>query len=215
MNNFSSKKPVIVIGGGGHASVIVDMLKQQKRDIAAIISPDDTSARKTFQGMDILKKDEDVLRFNQDEVVLINGVGVLPGSNSRAKLNNYFKRLGYTFEILVADTAYVSPYAVLHEGVQVFPGATIQPGVVIHAHTVVNTRAIIEHDVKLGECNFVAPGAIVCGQCSTDVNVFIGAGATVIQNIELGAGAMVMANALVTENILPHQKVYAARAIIR
>lgn len=215
MSNCSSKKPVVVIGGGGHASVIVDMLRQQKREIVAIISPGETSIRAVFQEIEILKRDEDILRFYQDDVVLINGVGALPGSVGRAKLNKYFKNLGYTFETLVADTAYVSPYAVLHEGVQIFPGAIIQTGAVIGAHTVINTRAVIEHDVKLGECNFVAPGAVVCGQCITDENVFIGAGATVIQNIELGAGATIMANALVTENILPHQKVYAARAIIR
>lgn len=208
-------KPIVVIGGGGHASVIVDILRQQKRDIVAIISPDDISSRNIFQGIECLKRDDDILRFNQKEVLLVNGVGTLPGSVIRAKLNEYYKKLGYSFETLVADTAYVSQYAKLHEGVQIFPGAIIQPGAIIFAHTIINTRAIIEHDTRLGENNFVAPGAIICGQCITDENVFIGAGATVIQNINIGANATVMANALVAEDILPYQKVYAARAITR
>ncbi|KNC91469.1 NeuD/PglB/VioB family sugar acetyltransferase [Trabulsiella odontotermitis] len=215
MNNRSSIKPIVVIGGGGHASVIVDILKQQKREIAAIISPDDVSGRKVFKDIDILQHDADISLFKQEDVVLINGIGALPGSAVRMKVNEFFKNRGYTFETLVADTAYVSPYAILSEGVQIFHGAIVQPGAVIQSHSVINTRAVIEHDVKLGEYNFVSPGAVVCGQCRTDANVFIGAGATVIQNIKLGAGSAIMANALVTENILPNQKVYAARAVIR
>ncbi|KFB98278.1 putative transferase [Trabulsiella guamensis ATCC 49490] len=215
MNDRPSTKPIVVIGGGGHASVIVDILKQQKRDIAAIISPDDVSGRKVFDNIHVLKCDDDISCFHQNDVVLVNGIGALPGSAIRRKVNEFFKNKGYSFETLVADTAFVSPYAVLFEGVQIFPGAIVQPGVIIHSHSVINTRAVIEHDVELGEYNFVSPGAVVCGQCKTGENVFIGAGATVIQNINLGASSAVMANALVTENLLPNQKVYAARAVIR
>ena len=215
MSNNPLQKPIILIGGGGHASVIVDILKRQKREILAVISPDDTSQRKVFEGINVLQNDTDVFKYKKEDIFLINGIGKLPGSELRLKVNSTFKKQGYLFETIISDTASVSPYAILEEGVQVFPGVIINAGAKIGCDTVINTRAIIEHDVMIGENNFISPGAIICGQCKTGNNVYVGAGATVIQNIELGADSSVMANALVTANIAIKQKVYAARAIIK
>lgn len=215
MNDHVSKKPLIIIGGGGHASIIVDILRQQKRDILAIISPDDVTKRKVYAGIDIFESDNDITRFKPESVRLINGIGALPGSEIRHKVNLFFEKMGYAFETIIADNAYVSPFAFLDEGVQIFPGAIIQPGSHISAHTVINTRATIEHDVFLGAYNVISPGAIICGQCKTEEHVFIGAGATVIQNIEIGSRAAIMANALVTKNVKSHQKIYAPRAMVR
>ncbi|WP_433640179.1 acetyltransferase [Kluyvera georgiana] len=215
MNNNISDKPLVIIGGGGHASVIVDMLKQQKRDIVAIISPDDVTKRNVYTGIDVLTNDNEIVRFKPEDVRLVNGIGALPGSEIRYKVNLFFKRMGYTFETIVADNAYVSSFSFLEEGVQIFPGAIVQTGSHIGAHTIINTRATIEHDVLLGAYNSISPGVIICGQCKTEEHVFIGAGATVIQNIEIGSRATIMANTLVTENVQPQQKIYAPRALVR
>lgn len=215
MNDNVKKKPLVIIGGGGHASVIVDILKKQKREIIGIISPDDITQRKIYSGIDVYSNDTEISRFQPKDIRLINGIGALPGSEIRYKVNLRFERMGYSFETIIADNAYVSPFSFLEEGVQIFPGAIIQPGSYIGAHTVINTRAIIEHDVSLGAYNVISPGAIVCGQCKTEEHVFIGAGATVIQNIEIGSRASIMANALVAENIRSQEKVYAPRATVR
>ncbi|WP_336240150.1 acetyltransferase [Citrobacter werkmanii] len=215
MNDNLQKKPLVIIGGGGHASVIVDILKKQKREIIAIISPDDITQRKVYSGIDVFSNDNEISRFQPEDIRLINGIGALPGSEIRYKVNLRFEKMGYSFETIVADNAYVSPFAFLEEGVQIFPGAIIQPGSHIGAHTIINTRAVIEHDVSLGAYNVISPGAIICGQCKTEEHVFIGASATVIQNIEIGSRAAIMANALVAENIRSQQKVYAPRATVR
>lgn len=214
VNDSVANKPVVVIGGGGHASVIVDILKQQKREVVGIFSPDNPHQRKVFDGIQVFKNDSEISFFKKEDVVLANGIGSLPGSDLKEKVNVFFKKKGYKFETIIANTAIVSPYAVLEEGVQIFSGAVIQPGVYISCHTVINTRAVIEHDTFLGAYNFISPGAVICGQCKTGERVFVGAGATVIQNVELSAGSAIMANALATQNTLPHQKVYAPRAVI-
>ncbi|EES1794492.1 acetyltransferase [Escherichia coli] len=215
MNDNLQRKPLVIIGGGGHASVIVDILKRQKREIVAIISPDDITQRKVYSGINVFSNDNEIFRFQPKDIRLINGIGALPDSEVRYKVNLYFEKMGYSFETIVADNAYVSPFAFLEEGVQIFPGAIIQPGTHIGAHTIINTRVVIEHDVSLGAYNVISPGAIICGQCKTEERVFIGAGAIVIQNIEIGSRAAIMANALVAENIHPQQKVYASRGIVR
>jgi len=215
VNNADRQKNVILIGGGGHASVIADILKQQHRDIKAIVSTVDVSSRRIFDGIDVLSHDDDIAKFDPKKVSLVNCIGVLPGSGIKKTVNEKYLAKGYVFETVVADGAYVSPYAVLAPGVQVFTGAVIQAGAVIGSHTVINTGAIIEHDSRIGSYNFVAPRAVICGQCETEDDVFVGVNATIIQNIRLGKGTVVTAGALVTRHTLPEQKVYAQRSVLR
>jgi hypothetical protein len=76
-----------MIGGGGHASVLAEILLTQGRDILAVISPEDVSQRYVFKGIAILEKDEDILRFDKDKILLVNGIGMMPKSGFKKKIN--------------------------------------------------------------------------------------------------------------------------------
>ncbi|AAW84639.1 sialic acid biosynthesis protein NeuD [Aliivibrio fischeri ES114] len=213
--NSSESKSLVVIGGGGHASVLVDILRSQQREILAIVSPENISQRRIFSGITHLKNDDDILRFSPDSVNLVNGVGMLPKSGLKRKLNEYFLSLGYTFETVISDSAQVSSFAEIEQGAQVFSGAIIQAGVVIDAHTIINSGVIIEHDCHIGEYNHIAPKATLCGQVTTHSNVYVGANATVIQNITLEQGSIVGAGAIVTKNISSEQICYPSRSVLK
>ena len=203
-------KPLIIIGGGGHASVLVDILRAQKRNILAVICPDDISVRRVFSGIPHYKSDEDVLNFSTEDVLLVNGIGMLPRSCLKRNVNERFEALGFEFETVIASSAEISEFAQLENGSQVFAGAIVQAGVKIGRHSVVNTGAIIEHDCDIGEHNHIAPSAILCGQVTTGDNVYIGAGATVIQNLNLGRGCIVGAGATILKNVEKNVLVYSS-----
>jgi len=208
-------KPIVLIGGGGHASVITDILKQQHREIVAIISPDDIGKRSVFDGIPQLYNDNDIDKFNPSEVLLVNCIGVLPGSLTKKKVNEQYLAKGYSFETIIADNAYVSPYAVLGPGVQILTGVIVHAGVFIDSHSVVNTGAVIEHDTHIGTYNFIAPRVVICGQCRIENDVFIGANATVIQNIIISDRNIITANSVVVKNTLPDQKINSCRLITK
>ena len=147
--------------------------------------------------------------------MLINCIGALPGAVIKKRVNEYYLSKGYYFETVIADTAYVSPHAILKSGVQIFPGAIIQAGVIIDEHSVINSGAVVEHDSYIGRYNFIAPRAVICGQCKTEDDVFIGANATVVQNIQLGKETIITAGALVVQDTTCGQKVSAQRSVIR
>lgn len=214
MNN-TKLKPLVVIGGGGHASVLVDILRSQQREILAIVSLEDISQRRVFSGLIHLKNDDDVLGFSPDSVHLVNALGMLPRSQLKCKLNEYFLSLGYSFETVISDSAQVSSFAEIEQGAQIFSGAIIQAGAVIGAHTIINSGVIIEHDSHIGEYNHIAPKATLCGQVTTHNNVYIGASATVIQNITLEQGSIVGAGAIVTKNISSEQICYPSRSVLK
>ncbi|WP_102524005.1 acetyltransferase [Vibrio tapetis] len=208
-------KPLIIIGGGGHASVLVDILRMQGRNIVAIVSPDDPNRRTVFKGLTRFRNDDDVFQFSNEDVLLVNGIGVLPNSDFKQKLNQYYLAHGYQFETVIAETAQVSPYATVEAGAQVFAGAIIQAGARIASHVVINSGAIIEHDCCIGEYNHIAPNATLCGQVETEKNVFIGANATVIQGIKLAQHAVVGAGAVVIRNLLAGETCYPSRVTVK
>ncbi|SHO57609.1 acetyltransferase [Vibrio quintilis] len=207
--------PLVLIGGGGHASVLADILLRQQRNILAVISPDDISGRAVFRGITHYQQDDDVLQFQPDQVRLVNGIGMIPGSDIKKLLNQYYLSLGYRFETVIASEAVISPYATISDGAQIFPGAIIQAGTVIGQHSVINTGVIIEHDCCIGDYNHIAPGSTVCGQVETETDVFVGAGATIIQNLKLKHQAVVGAGAVLTKSLAGTEIAYPARAVIK
>jgi sugar O-acyltransferase (sialic acid O-acetyltransferase NeuD family) len=212
--NDQKIKPLIIIGGGGHASILVDILRSQNRQILALISPADVSSRTVFSGIPQFKNDEEIHDFSPKEVLLVNGIGMLPRSNLKRKINEYFISLGYHFESVIADSAIVSRYAHLGDGVQVFPGSIIQTGAIIGDHSIINSGVIIEHDANIGRYNHIAPRTVICGQSLTQEDVFVGAGATVIQNIMIAEQAIVAAGAIVTASMPISSICYPTRAKI-
>jgi acetyltransferase EpsM len=72
---------------------------------------------------------------------------------------------------------------------------------------VVNTGAIIEHDVRVGSLAIVSPGATVGGGAVLDEDCFIGLGATIRDHVTVGLGAMVGMGAVVVKDVCAGQVV--------
>lgn len=207
----SKQKPIILIGGGGHASILADILLGQGRTIGAIISPDDLSSRPIFTGIPQLHSDQDIHRYSPQEVELVNGIGMLPRSDLKKKLNNFYLDAGYRFATVISDSAEVSPNAKLSDGVQILSQALIQTGAVIGPHTIINSRALVEHDCKIGSYNHAAPGALICGQVETGTNVYIGAGAVIFQNLIIGDNSIIGAGTTLNTSLPQDSITYPAR----
>jgi sugar O-acyltransferase (sialic acid O-acetyltransferase NeuD family) len=204
-----------MIGGGGHASVLADILVSQGREILAVVSPDDIRQRSVFKGMTQLRNDDDVFAFHKNEVLLVNGIGMMPKSDVKRKINEHFLSLGYQFETVIADSAFVSSKSIIEPGAQILPMAIVQTGATVGRHTVVNTGALVEHDCCIGAYNHIAPKATLCGQVKTEDNVYIGAGSTIIQGISIGRGSIVGAGASINQSLEVNTIAYPARVTIK
>lgn len=204
-------KPLIVLGAGGHAAVLVDILKQQKREIIAIVTPDLMQRVPIFDGIKVISQDDDVLKFEPEAILLVNGIGSMPGSKVREDIYKNFIDKGYYFETVVSDNAVVSDYAVLQNGAQVMAGAIIQTGAAIGANSIINTSAIIEHDCKIDCHNHIAPAATLSGSVKTGPRVHIGTGANIIQLVTIGADVVIGAGTTITKDVDKNTMCYPAR----
>lgn len=207
-------KPIIVLGAGGHASVLVDMLRSQGVVPLALVASAAGAPRAVLANIPLWHHEEKILAHRPDEVVLVNGIGSLPGNPLRATLFARYRDLGYRFASVVSAQAIVSDYAVLEEGSQVMAGAIIQAGTRIGANSIINSGAIVDHDCHIGSNNHVAPGAVLSGGVVTGERVHIGTGAAVIQGISIGTDAVVGAGATLTRSLGAKQITYVARGSV-
>lgn len=207
-------KPFVILGGGGHARVLVDILLAQDASIECLVAPELQKAEE-FLGIAHHREDEHILSYAPDTIMVVNGVGILPNAGDlRTKLFVRFKHAGYSFAQITANSAVVSRYAELAEGVQVFPGAILN-GCVVGENSIINTGAIIEHDVRIGSNCHVAPGAVICGDARIGKHVHIGAGATVIQGVSIADGAIIGAGSVVTKDIPAGAVHYPAKSFLK
>ncbi|OLQ86150.1 shikimate dehydrogenase [Vibrio panuliri] len=209
-------RPIVLIGGGGHASVLADILMCQGKKIVAVIAPDEISERSIFAqllrgGAVHYRQDSDIKQFAPTSVYLVNGLGMMPKSKIRKNLTKQFLSQGYEFAQVICDSAKISSFSRLDEGVQVLGGAIIHAESIIGAHSIINSGALIEHDCNVGEYNHIAPRAILCGKVVTSESVFVGAGATIIQNVNISRNAVVGAGVTITRTVLQDQVCYPCR----
>ena len=201
---MTNSKPLVIIGAGGHASVLLDILKQQKRNIIAYVSPETAANKGLFAGIKHLQKDEDISQFTPEQIELINGIGHMPKSQLRAKIYQKFSNLGYQFSGVIADSAIISSKATVASCAQVLAGAIVQVGCVIGANSIINTGAIIEHDTLIEANVHMAPKTLVCGTSKIGQACFVGAGATIINNINVGEHSVIAAGTCIVKNMPSH-----------
>lgn len=83
-------------------------------------------------------------------------------------------------------------------------------GVVVHSRTRIGRRVTIMHQVTLGEKSLADEG----GFPTIGDDVFIGAGAKVLGRVNIGCGAIIGANAVVTRDVPPGSTVVGFNRVL-
>ena len=196
-----SERSLIIIGAGGHARVLIDTLQLTGKSILGVVDKGHAAHSTGPSGLAILGDDEAVDRFAPDAVLLVNGVGTVKTTAQRDAIYRRFLAKGFHFATVVHPSAVISNSATLGEGVQVMAGCVIQAGASIGANSLINTRASIDHDCRIGETVHIAPGATLSGTVTVGDETHIGTGAVVIQGITIGRHCLVAAGAVVYRDL--------------
>ncbi|MFI6297381.1 gamma carbonic anhydrase family protein [Nonomuraea sp. NPDC050790] len=109
------------------------------------------------------------------------------------------------FEPVVDESAYVAPNATLVGQVRVGPRARVMYGAVLDAEdaaievgecSIICENAVLRGGVSLGDHVFVGPQATLLG-CRVERCAYLATGVTLLQEAEIGAGAVVAIGAAV------------------
>jgi len=197
---MSKKLPVIIIGSGGHASVLIEILQILNQTIIGVADPFKEIGTEVGD-VTVIGGDDVITKYSKEKVLLVNGVGSIPGSTQRLDVSVRFRSLGYEFASVISPSAILSSNASVDEGVQIMPGVIVQPHVKIGLDSIINTGSIIEHDCIIGKSCHIAPGSIFSGGVILGDRVHVGTGATVVQNIKIGSGSVIGAGSLVLNDV--------------
>jgi len=194
-------RPIIIIGAGGHLKVIIDVARLLGYEILFATDIDASLHGTTIMGVKIAGDDDSISAFDPSDVYLANGVGIVNGTGPRRRIFEEWTTSGYQFPSLLHPNAVVADTVIIEEGVQCMAGSVVQPGVRLGKNTVINTRASIDHDCRIGEHCFIGPGVITGGGVNIQAGSFIGTGATISPNVVIGEDSFVGAGSVVIRNL--------------
>jgi sugar O-acyltransferase (sialic acid O-acetyltransferase NeuD family) len=196
-------RPVIIIGSGGHAAVIADALLSASETVIGFTDPDTSRHGTRICGLPVLGGDSALVSADPQKVFLANGIGGTGADATKGLRRNVQHRLeslGWTFTTVRHPSAVVSRFAHVDAGAQLLARVVVQPGARVGRGCIVNTGAIVEHDVVLGEFTHVSCGATLCGDVHVGESSHIGAGAVVRQGVRLGQDSVVGAGAVMLQS---------------
>jgi sugar O-acyltransferase (sialic acid O-acetyltransferase NeuD family) len=192
--------PLLLLGAGGHAKVLVSSILRTSQIILGVVTPELT-AGSNYLGLPVIGEDGDIAVYAPRDVLLINGVGSLPGQQRRCSLYKTMRARGYRFGKVVDPTSIVATNVILGEGIQVMAGSILQPGCQIGLNSIINTGSLIDHDCVIGDHCHIAPGVTLSGDVNVGNYVHIGTGAQVIQGVRIGDHAVIAAGTTVYKDV--------------
>ena len=170
----------IMIGGGGQCRSMMHIVKGLGYDIVGIVDGKQYLGQKV-DGAEIIYTDEDIENLTHYKMII--SIGITPRA-AEARKNMYLrlKDMGVMPEAIISRCALM--LADYCEGVLVHDFAYCAPGSVIGDNTIINTGAVVEHDVVIGRHCHIAPNATVIGGVKICDDVIVGAGSVVLRDID-------------------------------
>jgi acetyltransferase EpsM len=183
---------VLIFGNGGHARVVRDALIASGRAVIACLDRADEHRAHAYPGS-----------------VAVVAVG---DPRLRAAIVERITATfdGLRFTIAVHPTAIVAQDVTIGPGSVVMAGAVLNPGVVVSAHAIVNTRAVLDHDTRVGAFASVGPGSLCAGGVTLEDHVQIGMGAILLPGTHVGRNTVVGAGSLVLKDLPPDVTAYGS-----
>jgi len=122
----------------------------------------------------------------------------------RSELSDLFRHeYGLKPLSLIHPTAFVCPTAKIIDPIFIMPRAVINSYVSIQSDCIINTNAVVDHEVTIGRGVHVMGSAAITGRCSLHAFATIGTNATVLPDLVVGESSFVGAGAVVAKNVEP------------
>jgi sugar O-acyltransferase (sialic acid O-acetyltransferase NeuD family) len=198
---------LIVIGAATPTIIrIVDDINaagEQKFRIVGFLDSAHAQLGREFFGFKIIGGFDEVEKFRNDEVVLINTIAGTV--KDRVETTEHFLSRGYYFTNIVHPNVNTK-YVTMGLGNLIYENALIQPFVTIGNHCVVSSNSGIAHESSIGDYCFVGPASYICGKVEIAEKVYIGTGAKILPRLKIGRGAQIGSCTLVNKPVPEGQR---------
>ena len=192
---------LILIGAGGHAKSCIDVIEQEgKYKIVGLVGLEKELGL-TVNGYDVTGTDSELSNLAKKSAFAIIAIGQIHSPNLRIKLLNKAIGAGFKIASSISPFAYISPYAEIGPGTIVMHGVVINSGVRIGSNCIINSRALIEHDVNISNNCHISTGALINGNVSIGEGSFIGSGSVIKEGVSVGDNSIVKMSSSVLSDL--------------
>lgn len=194
------KKKLLIIGSGGHAKSCINVIESIKG--VKIIGIIDNTKKKKLGKYKVICNLNNISKIKKMTKNLVLGVGGIKNKLIREKIFNKYKKLGFTFPILISRHSVVSKETKIDEGTIIFNHVYINIGAKIGKNCIINNKSLIEHDALIGDHCHISTGVIVNGGCKVGSGSFIGTGSVLRDNINLKKKSFIKMGTILKKDIL-------------
>lgn len=182
---------LIIIGASGHGKVVADIAKLSGyRDIVFL---DNNLEIKECAGYPVSGPDTMVKDLEGDLFIAVGNAEI------RRRLMD--READRSFPVLIHPSAVIAEGVKIGDGTVVMAGAVVNPDTKIGKGCIVNTSSSIDHDCVVEDFSHIAVGAHLCGTVHVGKGTWVGAGATVSNNVNICGSCMIGAGAVVIKDI--------------
>lgn len=195
------KIDLIVIGLGGHSNVIINILERDYGSKFKILGYVDKEKKDT--NLTYLGNDEHLVEIFQKGICenVIIGIGKTYINSKREEIIRNLLEIGFKFPKIISKKSIINKNVEIKEGTQVLDNVVVNCNSIIGRFCILNTSALVEHDVFIDDNTHIGPNAVVCGGTNIGKNCFVGANSTIIQNIKIADNVLIGAGGVVIKDI--------------
>ena len=185
---------MILYGARGYAKVIYDLILSNNKLLEYLVDDDPPIS---FPHHLPIYLPSDKLVQGKEMIIAIGD------NNIREVISKQIGSL-CNFVNMIHNTAYISRFTTLGEGVVVMPKVCINAEVQIGNHCILNSSSVIEHECILEDYVHISPNASLAGNIVVKKGTHIGLGAQVVQGVTIGENAEIGAGAVVLKDVPDH-----------
>lgn len=195
-------KKIVIVGAGGfgrEVKVLIDQINQEKAsyEIEGFYD-DDENLESKINGLPFLGKLEDLVK-RKDKIAIALGIGIPKIKQqliARLSNNNFF------FPTLIHPNVLIGKDAVkIGRGCVVCANNVITCNVLIEDFVTLNLSCTTGHDTKIKSFSSFMPAVNISGEVNIGQAVYVGTGAKIINQLEIGENTVVGAGAVVSKSL--------------
>ncbi len=188
----SRRRQVVVIGAGGHGRVVARAADACGIEVIGFYDDDAAKWGTRIDDVPVLGSIE--------EAAASAGRPAVMGIGDNATRKSASESLDLDWISVIHPFTSVDSYATLGRGTVLLPGSIVHRGTIIGDHVILNTKASVDHDCRVGDYVHIAV-AHMAGGSSADEGSFLALGSVLLPGVNLGAWSILGAGAVAIDDI--------------
>ena len=196
-------RPVVIVGAGGFGREVLEIFKAQNRTsqdwiVQGFIDENRDLHGSVINGCPVLGGLEWVRARDNSGLGCVVAIGIC---ETRKQVVEKLQKTGIAFYNAIHPSVIMSEFVQLGQGVIICAGSILTVNIVIGDHVHVDTNCTIAHDAVIESYCRLNSGVRVNGNDHLGEGLYVGSGATFVQQVSAGSWSVIGAGAVVVGDI--------------